>query len=108
MDCPEAIKTTLDVRLHRMTPADVDQVAAIDAETWPWPWPADEWRKQMTQPGHVFAVATFDTRQDGRGKIAGLMVYRVFDDFIHLYKIAVKPEHQGRGIGSAMLRRLKK
>lgn len=92
----------LPVRFRWARPDELDQVMAIDAATWPRPLSESAWHKALVADGVTCAVAVHD------GRVVGYAAYKVFDEFIHLYKIAVAPRHQRRGVASALLVRLKR
>jgi ribosomal-protein-alanine N-acetyltransferase len=89
------------LRFRWVKPDELGEVMEIDRLTWHRPLPEREWRKALLARRVTCAVAVLD------GRIVGYMAYKDFRDFLHLYKIAVRPEFQGRGIGRALVRRLK-
>jgi ribosomal-protein-alanine N-acetyltransferase len=94
-------ETTPAVRVRRMRPGELSAVMAIDAATWPEPLPEPEWREAL-ESGWTCAVAV-----EG-GAVVGCAMYRVNGEFIQLDKLAVRPDRQRRGVGSALLARLRR
>lgn len=87
--------------LRRMTPRDVPVVHALEQELFPADaWPLEMFTAELAQPVCWYWVAEQDDRIVG---YAGLMCIRPVGD---VQTIAVLPEHEGRGIGSALLRTL--
>jgi [ribosomal protein S18]-alanine N-acetyltransferase len=88
------------VQLRRARTDELAVVMAIDAATWVRPLPEAEWNRALEDAGFVLFVAVLD------GEVVGYMAYKVFADFINLYRIAVRPDSRRRGIGLEMLLRL--
>lgn len=87
--------------LRRMVPADVAAVHALERRLFPVDaWPLDMFSAELAQPVCWYWVAEQDGAIVG---YAGLMCIRPVGD---VQTIAVVPEHEGRGIGSALLRTL--
>ena len=86
-----------------MVPADVAAVHALERRLFPVDaWPLDMFSAELAQPVCWYWVAEQDGAIVG---YAGLMCIRPVGD---VQTIAVVPEHEGRGIGSALLRTLPK
>jgi [ribosomal protein S18]-alanine N-acetyltransferase len=87
--------------LRRMVPADLTEVHALERRLFPVDaWPLDMFTAELAQPVCWYWVAEQDGAIVG---YAGLMCLRPVGD---VQTIAVVPEHEGRGIGSALLRTL--
>ena len=87
--------------LRRMVPADVAAVHALERRLFPVDaWPLEMFTAELAQPVCWYWVAEQDGEIIG---YAGLMCLRPVGD---VQTIAVVPEHEGRGIGSALLRTL--
>ncbi|GEO97272.1 ribosomal-protein-alanine acetyltransferase [Kocuria turfanensis] len=87
--------------LRRMTAQDVPVVHALEQDLFPADaWPLEMFSAELAQPVCWYWVAEQDDRIVG---YAGLMCIRPVGD---VQTIAVLPEHEGRGIGSALLRTL--
>lgn len=84
--------------LRRMVPADVPAVHALERQLFPVDaWPLEMFTAELAQPVCWYWVAEQDGAIVG---YAGLMCLRPVGD---VQTIAVVPEHEGRGIGSALL-----
>ncbi|GAA1765963.1 ribosomal protein S18-alanine N-acetyltransferase [Kocuria aegyptia] len=87
--------------LRPMVPADVPAVHALERRLFPVDaWPLEMFTAELAQPVCWYWVAEQDGEIIG---YAGLMCLRPVGD---VQTIAVVPEHEGRGIGSALLRTL--
>lgn len=87
--------------LRRMVPADVPAVHALERRLFPVDaWPLEMFTAELAQPVCRYWVAEQDGAIVG---YAGLMCLPPVGD---VQTIAVVPEHEGRGIGSALLRTL--
>ena len=82
-----------DVIIRRMTMADVDGVAAVEAATFPTPWSRDAFASEMKNVAARYLVAEQD------GKIIGYAGAWIIIDESHITNIAVLSDHRGQGIG---------
>lgn len=99
MSAPSAARAPWTLR--RMTARDVPVVHALEQHLFPSDaWPLEMFQAELAQPVCWYWVAEQDERIVG---YAGLMCIRPVGD---VQTIAVLPEHEGRGIGSALLRTL--
>ncbi|WP_307038057.1 ribosomal protein S18-alanine N-acetyltransferase [Arthrobacter sp. B3I4] len=85
-----------------MVPADIPAVHALEASL----FPVDAWPVQM----FVDELSQTDTRRylvaEADGEIVGYAGLMCIEPIADVQTIAVVPEHEGRGIGSAMLTEL--
>ena len=79
--------------IRRMTMADVDGVAAVEAATFPTPWSRDAFASEMKNVAARYLVAEKD------GKIIGYAGAWIIIDESHITNIAVLSEYRGQGIG---------
>jgi len=86
-------------RIRRMMPADVERVAAIEAEAFTSPWKEDTFRSLLDRPGAELWV--LDDPVEG---VVGYSVLWCVLDQGELANIAVSPSHRGRGLGGRLLR----
>jgi GNAT superfamily N-acetyltransferase len=90
--------TETDIR--RLTYADLPQVIAIERRAFPAPWSLAMFVLELSKPGGVCLAAL-------RGKrIVGYLVCSRYDTVWHVMNVAVDPDLQGEGIGSALLAKL--
>ena len=85
-----------DVIIRRMTMADVDGVAAVEAATFPTPWSRDAFASEMKNVAARYLVAEKD------GRIIGYAGAWIILDESHITNIAVLSDYRGQGIGRAL------
>jgi len=90
-----------EVTLRRMTSADVDQVAAIEAATFAVPWSRDSFLREMEQN----VVARYLVAEKD-GCVIGYAGAWVILDESHITNIAVRAEDRGHGYGRALVEAL--
>ena len=79
--------------IRRMTMADVDGVAAVEAATFPTPWSRDAFASEMNNVAARYLVAELD------GEIIGFAGAWLILDESHITNIAVLAAHRGQKIG---------
>lgn len=82
--------------IRRMTMADVDGVAAVEAATFPTPWSRDAFVSEMKNVAARYLVAEKD------GEVIGYAGAWIILDESHITNIAVLREYRGQGIGRAL------
>lgn len=82
--------------IRRMTMADVDGVAAVEAATFPTPWSRDAFISEMKNVAARYLVAEKD------GRIIGYAGAWIILDESHITNIAVLKDERGQGIGRAL------
>ncbi len=80
---------------------DIDQIIAIEQDSFPTPWSANLFRKEIASPISRLLVARIS--REGGGWVAGYLVYWAIADEIHLHNIAVRRDMRRRGIASRLL-----
>ena len=91
----------LGVALRPMVPADVPAVAAIEASVQEFPWTAGNFADGL-KAGYSGWVA------HRHGKALGFSMTLFAPDLAHLLVLAVSPEAQREGVGSALIRHCEK
>lgn len=89
-----------EVTIHPMTPADLDEVMAIERLSYLTPWSRDAFASELLQRYTVYLVARAGQR------VVGYAGMHVIWEQAHVTNIAVHPEHRGRGFGERLLREL--
>lgn len=84
--------------IRRMTVEDVDGVHAIEAATFAMPWSRQSFYEEMTRN----ACARYLVAVLPDGDIVGFAGVWVVLDEGHITNIAVRADHRGQGIGSAL------
>lgn len=82
-----------EIIIRRMTMADVDGVAAVEAATFPTPWSRDAFVSEMNNVAARYLVAEKD------GRVIGYAGAWIILDESHITNIAVFKEERGQGIG---------
>lgn len=82
-----------EVIIRRMTMADVDGVAAVEAATFPTPWSRDAFASEMKNVAARYLVAEKD------GVIIGFAGAWIILDESHITNIAVLSDYRGQKIG---------
>lgn len=83
-----------------MTPADLDEVMAIERLSYLTPWSRDAFASELLQRYTVYLVARAGQR------VVGYAGMHVIWEQAHVTNIAVHPEYRGRGFGERLLREL--
>ena len=82
-----------EVIIRRMTMADVDGVAAVEAATFPTPWSRDAFASEMKNVAARYLVAEKD------GVIIGFAGAWIILDESHITNIAVLSDYRGQKVG---------
>jgi len=90
--------TDLDIR--RLSYADLPNVVAIERRAFPTPWSLAMFVLELSKPSGVCLAGTLD------GRLVGYLVCSRYERIWHLMNVAVEPELQRQGIGSALIERL--
>ena len=98
---PEGEDGRPSVRLREATVDDVEAIAQIEAASFSNPWHTDTFRSFIRKGRGYIPVA-----EDHEAGVVGYAVFWWVMDQGELANVAVRKEHQGRGIGSALLDRV--
>lgn len=85
-----------DCIVRRMTMADVDGVAAVEAATFPTPWSRDAFVSEMKNVAARYLVA------ERNGTVIGYAGAWIILDESHITNIVVLQAERGKGIGRAL------
>jgi len=94
--------------------ADLLEIFRIERRVFPQPWPLPAFERHVGEPGFLVAVDEGAVgAPGGDGVVSGGVVGYVVADCIpnhgqplgHVKDLAVRPDYQGRGIGSTLLDR---
>ena len=94
-----------DVILRPMEMKDVEQVYAIDVQSFSLPWSERSYRFELTEnpTSHPWVAETVDPR--GQLQVVGMIVVWIILDEAHIATIAAHPAFRRRGIGRRLLAR---
>jgi ribosomal-protein-alanine N-acetyltransferase len=81
---------------------DLAEVAELESEIFPDPWSADSFLAEVERSEDVGYPVVL---RDGTELVAYAVVWFIVDE-IHIGNIAVHPDRQGRGVGTALFRHL--
>lgn len=90
-----SLNTSLPIRL--MTPSDLPQVAELDAAAF-----KPLWQNSQTSLQMAFAQAGLATVIEDHGRLLAYQISTVNPFGMHLARLAVLPEYQGKGLGLAL------
>jgi ribosomal-protein-alanine N-acetyltransferase len=81
---------------------DLDGVLAVEEETFTNPWTREmyAWELQNRAVCHIYVVRTATQR------VTGFCAFWLVVDEIHINNVAIRPAFRGRGIGTALMRRV--
>ncbi|CAM2145938.1 [ribosomal protein S18]-alanine N-acetyltransferase [Pararobbsia alpina] len=83
--------------ISRMTPADLDEVAAVESVAYEFPWTRGNFEDALRN-GYLGLCM-----RDVHGSLIGYCVLMPVVDEMHLLNLCVAPASQGRGVGLALL-----
>ncbi|HEV3002680.1 MAG TPA: ribosomal protein S18-alanine N-acetyltransferase [Solirubrobacteraceae bacterium] len=89
-----------DLRIRRLTYADLPQVIAIERRAFPAPWSLAMFVLELSKPGGICLAAS------ANGRLAAYLDCSRYDTVWHVMNVAVDPEQRNHGIGTALLERL--
>jgi ribosomal-protein-alanine N-acetyltransferase len=96
----EQNRTSVEVRVRRLTYADLPDVIAIERRAFPAPWSLAMFVLELSKPTTICIGALTD------GELAGYLVCSRYHTVWHLMNIAVDLDRRRRGIASRMLEHL--
>ena len=86
-----------ELKIRRLTYADLPQVIAIERRAFPTPWSLAMFVLELSKPSGICLAALRDER------IVGYLVCSRYDTVWHVMNVSVDPDRRRRGIASAML-----
>ena len=96
-------ETMVELRFRRMTLEDVEQVYAIDVQSFPLPWSERSYRYELTenQNSRTWVAEALDGH--GGTRVVGMIVVWIILDEAHIATIAILPEFRRMHIGQRLL-----
>jgi [ribosomal protein S18]-alanine N-acetyltransferase len=91
----------MNIELRRLEAGDLDEVEAIERDSYPTPWSRSMFDAEMRKPSSL-ALGAFT---DETGLVGYAFISRYVDAW-HVMNVAVVPDFRRRGIASALLERL--
>jgi len=89
--------TPLEFKVRLMTDADLDQVLAIEAVSFPAPWTREHFVAEL-ETGHSFPYVAISD-----GKVVGYVCLMSLFEEAQILDIAVDPGQRGRGVAGALI-----
>lgn len=78
----------------------MEQVLQIENESFEFAWDEETFIRALRQRNCIGMVIEIDNR------VAGFMIYELYENRIHLVNFCVKPEFRRNGIGAEMMKKL--
>ena len=85
--------------IRPMTPADVEEVAALEKVCFPTAWTKESYLRELANPHGCYLVA----RKAGPGRLLGYAGLRVVGPEAHVSTLCVAPECRRQGLAKALL-----
>ena len=90
-----------DIIICPMTEADLDQVLAIELDSFPQPWSRQHFLDELSSP-YAFPLSALA----GAGRVAGYICPMFLLDEGHILDVAVAREFRGQGVGRLLVERV--
>ena len=91
---------TPELAIEAMAPGDLDEVDAIERQSFKAPWPRQVFADELERTWARIEVARL------RDRVVGFVDYWLVADEVHLLAIATHPDWRRRGIGARLLDRV--
>lgn len=96
---PPASSTAADLRVEAMVESDLEEVLAIEVQSFDDPWPAEVFRAELR---HCWSHCRVLRRGDAAAVLGYLVFWSVADE-VHLLNVAVDPAERKHHYGTALL-----
>ncbi len=85
-----------------MTDADIDQVIDIELSSFKTPWKRNDYEAELLyRDSYNFIVTPVSTRHNSQ--ILAYITYRIIEQEMHIFKIAVSPKWRHQGVATWLL-----
>jgi len=91
----------IEITIRAMTEADLEEVLAIEFDSFPFPWSRDHFLDEL-KSSHAFPLVALD-RED---KIAGYICPRMLLEEGHIFNVAVRRDYRRRGVARLLVGRM--
>ena len=92
-----------EIKIRRMTPADLDRVIEIDRLSFTLPWPERSFHFEVEKNEAARAWVAESQKPNGTTAIVGMIVGWLIVDEIHIATIAIDPAYRKQGIGRRLM-----
>ena len=90
----------MDIVICPMIEADLDDVLAIEVDSYPRPWTKSHFLDELASP-HSFPLVAYDQK----GIVAGYICPMALLDEGHIMNVAVRKESRGLGVGLLLVKK---
>lgn len=104
--CEFVRRPRLPVNVRWMIRRDMPEVMAIEGNSFEFPWSEKEFLNLISTKNCIGMVAE-STATDSLNQVVGYMVYELHKHSIQLANLAVAPNFHRRGVGTALLAKLR-
>ena len=87
----------IDMRIRRMTEADIEAVSNLEVQIYPEPWSVGVFHDEFGQANRIYYVA------EGNSGIGGYGGVMVLEQDAHITTLAVSPAARKQGLGKRMM-----
>jgi len=92
--------TAVAIEIRSLELADLSAIEAIEQRAYPTPWSRSMFASELAKPTSI-CLGAFEGEQ-----LVGYIINSRYVDAWHVMNVAVDPEHQRRGIATALIERL--
>ena len=91
-----------ELLFRRLEMRDLGEIERIERRSYPTPWSRSMFASEVAKPSSI-CLGAFDAETD---ELLGYLIISRYVDAWHVMNVAVAPEHQRRGVATALLERL--
>lgn len=92
--------TAVAIEIRSLELADLNSIEAIEQRAYPTPWSRSMFASELAKPTSI-CLGAFEGEQ-----LVGYIINSRYVDAWHVMNVAVDPDHQRRGIATALIERL--
>jgi len=92
--------TAVAVEIRVLELGDLSAIEAIEQKAYPTPWSRSMFASELAKPTSI-CLGAFEGRE-----LVGYVINSRYVDAWHVMNVAVDPDHQRRGVATALLERL--
>ena len=92
--------TAVALDIRRLETADLDRIESIEQRAYPTPWSRSMFASELAKPTSL-CLGAFDGSD-----LVGYVINSRYVDAWHVMNVAVDPDHQRRGVATALLQHL--
>ena len=92
--------TAVALDIRRLETADLDRIESIEQRAYPTPWSRSMFASELAKPTSI-CLGAFDGSD-----LVGYVINSRYVDAWHVMNVAVDPDHQRRGVATALLQHL--